>query len=95
MYTSLSIKNFRAFQTLEVEGLKRVNLFTGRNNSGKTSVLEAVYLLKGESPASRARQLFANRGLADAGILCQTAMDMPWATMFRNLAVDLARHTSG
>jgi predicted ATPase len=88
MYTSLSIKNFRAFETLEIEGLKRVNLFTGRNNSGKTSVLEAVYLLEGEAPAARARQLFRNRGLAEAGIIHQTALDMPWATLFRNLAVD-------
>ena len=39
MYTSLSIKNFRAFQSLEMEGLKRVNLLAGKNNSGKTSVL--------------------------------------------------------
>lgn len=88
MYTSLSIKNFRAFRTLEIEGLKRVNLFTGRNNSGKTSVLEAVYLLEGRFPASRSKQLFRNRGLAAAGIVHQTALDMPWATLFRNLAVD-------
>ncbi len=95
MYTSLSIKNFRAFQSLEIEGLKRVNLFTGRNNSGKTSVLEAVYLLEGETPAPRARQLFRNRGLADAGIVHQSALDMPWATLFRNLAVDTDIEISG
>ena len=85
MYTSLSIRNFRAFQSLDIEGLKRVNLFAGRNNSGKTSVLEALYLLEAEQPAARARQLFRNRGLADAGIVHQTALDMPWATLFRNL----------
>ena len=88
MYTSLSIKNFRAFETLEIEGLKRVNLFTGRNNSGKTSVLEAVYLLEGEFPASRARQLFSNRNLAGAAIQHQTALEMPWATLFRDLSVE-------
>jgi predicted ATPase len=95
MYTSLSIKNFRAFETLEIEGLKRVNLFTGRNNSGKTSVLEAVYLLEGKFPASRARQLFRNRGLADAGMVHKTALDMPWATLFRNLAVEVDIELAG
>jgi predicted ATP-dependent endonuclease of OLD family len=87
MYTSLSIKNFRAFETLEIEGLKRVNLFTGRNNSGKTSVLEAVYLLEGDDPAPRACQLFRNRGLSESGIVHQAEIDMPWATLFRELNV--------
>lgn len=88
MYTSLSIKNFRAFQTLEVEGLKRVNLFTGRNNSGKTSVLEAVYLLEGEHVTLRAKHLFATRGLAAVPFTKYSARTMPWATLFRDLGVD-------
>src|SRR5437879_3639981 len=41
---SLEIRNFRAFDHLQIESLGRVNLITGRNNVGKTSVLEAVYL---------------------------------------------------
>ena len=88
MYTSLSIKNFRAFQSLEVEGLKRVNLFTGRNNSGKTSVLEAVYLLEGEHVTLRAKRLFATRGLAAVPFTNYSARTMPWATLFRDLGVD-------
>ena len=83
MYTSLSIKNFRAFQSLEVEGLKRVNLFTGRNNSGKTSVLEAVYLLEGEHVTLRAKRLFATRGLAGVPFTKYSARTMSWATLFR------------
>src|SRR5215212_2068407 len=42
--TSLEIRNFRAFDHLQIERLGRVNLITGRNNVGKTSLLEAVYL---------------------------------------------------
>ena len=41
---SLEIHNFRAFDHLRIEALGRVNLITGQNNVGKTSVLEAVYL---------------------------------------------------
>jgi hypothetical protein len=42
---SLEIKGFRCFEHLRVPGLTRVNLIVGKNNSGKTSLLEAVELL--------------------------------------------------
>jgi AAA15 family ATPase/GTPase len=45
MYESIRITRFRQFQDLELGGLTRVNLFVGRNNAGKTSILEAVELL--------------------------------------------------
>jgi AAA15 family ATPase/GTPase len=48
-YRSLKITNFRAINSLEVEDFKRVNLITGRNNCGKTTVLEALLLISGMS----------------------------------------------
>jgi ABC-type branched-subunit amino acid transport system ATPase component len=45
MITELDIKGFRCFKHLHVPGLTRVNLIVGQNNSGKTTVLEAVELL--------------------------------------------------
>jgi hypothetical protein len=45
MLKSLSIKNFRLFRDLRIEPLNRVNLIAGENNSGKTAVLEALFLL--------------------------------------------------
>jgi len=52
MLTSLSMKGYRAFKNLEIEDLGRVNLFVGRNNCGKTSILEASeILLGGTDPA--------------------------------------------
>ena len=41
---SLEIKNFRAFQHLQIEKLGRVNLIVGKNNVGKSSILEALWL---------------------------------------------------
>jgi hypothetical protein len=41
---SLEIRRFRAFKALEIERLGRVNLIVGKNNVGKTSVLEALNL---------------------------------------------------
>src|SRR5215469_14780148 len=38
------INKFRGLRDLKIAGLGQVNLFVGRNNSGKTSVLEALSL---------------------------------------------------
>jgi ABC-type branched-subunit amino acid transport system ATPase component len=43
--SSLRIEGFRAFQKLEIGRLGRVNLLVGRNNTGKSTVLEALHLL--------------------------------------------------
>ncbi len=44
MLKSFQISNFRLFQHLEVEKLNRVNLIVGKNNSGKSTFLEALEL---------------------------------------------------
>lgn len=51
MLTSLQIKNFRGFSDLKIEPLKRVNLLTGQNNTGKTGVLETLVLLLDDQKA--------------------------------------------
>lgn len=42
MLTSFTAQNFRLFTNLEIPRLSRVNLFVGRNNAGKSALLEAV-----------------------------------------------------
>ena len=49
MFTEVEILNFRGFAGLRLEGLKRVNLVVGRNNAGKTSLLEGIALLANPS----------------------------------------------
>jgi len=39
---NLRIKNFRLFEDLEFNRLGRINLLVGKNNSGKSTVLEAL-----------------------------------------------------
>ncbi|GAA6621330.1 AAA family ATPase [Scytonema sp. NUACC26] len=52
MLRDITILNYRCFQSFYIDNLARVNLIVGMNNSGKTSLLEAIYLLvnQGESP---------------------------------------------
>ncbi len=42
--TSLKLKHFRCFKTAKLDFSESINFFYGRNGSGKTSILEAIYL---------------------------------------------------
>ncbi|GAB6139349.1 AAA family ATPase [Methylosoma difficile] len=49
MLHSLEIKNFRLLEDFTVEKLGRVNLIVGKNNSGKSTVLEALRIYAGNA----------------------------------------------
>lgn len=68
MIRELWLKNFRAFRSLHLSGLGRVNLLVGANNSGKTSVLEGVALIASEGDPTElfdAQDRRSEHGLAD------------------------------
>ena len=44
-FSSIGIRNYRGISGLIFDDLRRVNLIAGINNAGKTSLLEAIYLL--------------------------------------------------
>jgi hypothetical protein len=44
MFKSVRIQNFRQFKDLTLDNLAQINLITGANNTGKTSLLEALFL---------------------------------------------------
>lgn len=48
MYTSFRVQNFRCFEDLTLDNLGRVNLLVGKNNTGKTSVLDAIAMHNGK-----------------------------------------------
>jgi len=44
-FNSLYIKKYKIFKEFKIDKLNRINIFAGLNNTGKTTLLEAVYLL--------------------------------------------------
>ncbi|MDD9799883.1 MAG: AAA family ATPase [Gammaproteobacteria bacterium] len=62
-FKNLRIKNFRGIKSLEINGLARVNLFVGKNNCGKTTVLEAAFLLAGINNPGLIINMQNNRGV--------------------------------
>lgn len=44
-FSRLQLSNFRNFTQLSLQPAEQINLFIGANASGKTSILEAIYLL--------------------------------------------------
>jgi energy-coupling factor transporter ATP-binding protein EcfA2 len=79
MIDELQIENFRGFRSLHLEELKRVNLVVGRNNSGKTSLLEALFLLcepeRAKELPSLLRQIQGNPNLRYFPWLLRKATD--------------------
>jgi energy-coupling factor transporter ATP-binding protein EcfA2 len=74
MLSELEIRKFRAFKELYVRDLSQVNLFVGRNNSGKTTILEAAEILLSTNIvsavvgcATRRGEIYIQRELDRAG----------------------------
>jgi len=47
MYKTFKVRNFRGLRNLDIDSLERVNLIAGKNNVGKTALLEALFLHSG------------------------------------------------
>lgn len=105
MIRSAQVKNFRCFRDIKVPDLRRVNVIVGRNASGKTALLEALFLAAGPSPEIALR-LKGWRGY-DAGTAAGTFAQIDesvWGDLFfgydRNNTVEIGfegsdNHTRG
>lgn len=62
MLRSFTVKNFRCFKDLTIEPLERVNLIAGKNNVGKTALLEAIFMFIGAPDIRSVIQVGTSRG---------------------------------
>ena len=107
MLESVRIRNFRGLKDLQIKGLGRINLFAGRNNSGKTALLEALSLLAGAGwpnlafhrPEARGADVLAEvESTPGSEVSAVTIRESLWKPMFhgfdlrRRIAVE-AQHS--
>ncbi len=60
-FCGLHIQRFRSITNLRIENLGQVNLLTGMNNTGKTSVLEAIRILASDAAPGTISQILKLR----------------------------------
>src|ERR1043165_6012562 len=65
MLQSITIENFRGFSKLTIEPFSRFNLIGGKNNSGKTALLEAIHLLNNPGEAKLPVEINKGRGFEE------------------------------
>lgn len=86
MLRSIEINNFRCFESLKLDHLGRINLIAGKNNVGKTALLEALFFgLAGGNPNMLIR-FNAWRGIQKFRIEqgATGSNETPWSPIFRN-----------
>ena len=82
MLERIQIKNFRALRDVEIDDLARINLIGGRNNAGKTSLLEALFLL---STAGNPRAILNTNLVRNNGSWGDSGDATPWRELFIGL----------
>ena len=79
MFKNIIIKNFRGITELAVGDFRRVNLLVGKNNCGKTSVLEALFLASAPTNPELPLRINHYRGFGIAEDV------QPWHLFFNKL----------
>lgn len=83
MYEQMRIQNFRCFEDFSIEPLDRINLVAGKNNVGKTALLEAIWFHHGSPNPELGFRLNRFRGISAVSIT------QPLLELFRNLEADI------
>ncbi len=84
MYKSFYIDNFRAFSTLSLQDCERVNIIIGKNNAGKTALLEALFLHIGSMNPQLTVAITSFRGILGV----KPDADSLWSPLFNNYNID-------
>ncbi len=95
MLERLQIRNFRGFNALKIDSLSSINLIAGKNNSGKTSLLEAIALLVGAGDARLARNVNIIRGLESERSVSPAMIGSLWKQLFSDLNLERAIEIEG
>lgn len=67
MLSELVLRGYRSFDVYRMTGVARVNLVVGKNNCGKTSILEAIELLVSGDPSALRESALRRNELTENG----------------------------
>ena len=95
MFKNLKISNFRGLKDLSMGDANRINLIAGRNNVGKTTLLESIYLLSGWGNPGLVPNVNLFRGLAPAVGPAEALRNFWWKPLFSTLDIDKTVEMSG
>ena len=85
MITAATVERFRGLRRLEVEGFGRVNLIIGKNNCGKTALMEALLIADASPRAAHAAVVLQGYRRAGVGV---GDFERFWRPMFWNHDAD-------
>ena len=63
MIRGVTINNFRGFEAISISDMSRMTLISGRNNVGKSSILEALFLMMDHTSNDSFAKINGFRGL--------------------------------
>ena len=95
MFKNFRVRNFRGLYDLSIEKTGHINLIAGRNNSGKTTLLEAIFLLSGWGNPELVQNINAHRGMASAFGSAETLRNFFWKPLFSALDIEKKVEISG
>ncbi len=81
MYKKIYIENFRCFRKLVLDDLQNFNLIIGKNNVGKTALLEAIFLHLGTHSPDITFKIDQFRGINSYELKAESV----WAPLFTDL----------
>ena len=64
MFSNIYIKNYRGLRNAELNKLSQINLLFGKNNCGKSSILESIFLISGQSNPTLPVNVNSLRGIS-------------------------------
>ena len=88
MINTILLSNYKHFFSLELNNLKRINILSGKNNTGKTSILEALFMLYDRGTPDFTLRQFAWRGVSAIELSASSL----WQPIFNNF--DLSKKIS-
>ena len=83
MIEELKIQNFRCFSEVEINGIKPITVISGKNNIGKSSVLEALFFMYDHANGTPFLKMNRVRGEAVNRSIYNT-----WESVFHNANTD-------